>query len=344
MGRPLRRRDRPLRPAQRGERAALPPRRAASSCGSAADTPDDDLAALRAAPRRRRRRARSTVSVVETDAELAARIAVDGRRAAARCSTPDRRRAARRRATTPASPSTARRSPTTAGSSCRAGCASRRSRWTRHRHGRVPLRHNDEHERRSPAAAAGRRRCRRSCGGAGALSAAPGPPGGGSRCRRSPRTADDRADGADDALAAAVRLADDQQPGDARRQRRAPVGQRRPLELQPAVLLRARSLERHQGERDDGDEQQAERHDGQRGGPAGAGRRAARRAARRASAGSRPALSTALPPMASRASSVRPPGTSNGSTSWRTATPPASRPSDVRIQARNVRSLASVKR
>src|SRR5690606_18376453 len=40
----------------------------------------------------------------------------------------------------------------------------------------------------------------------------------------------------------------------------------------------------------------------------------------------------------------RPPGKPSSGTSWRTASPPAIKASEVRIQARNVRSLASVNR
>ena len=64
-----------------------------------------------------------------------------------------------------------------------------------------------------------------------------------------------------DPLVAAVGLAHDQQPGDARRQRRAPVGQRGALELQPAVRALVTHSSATRAKVTTATSEQAERHD-----------------------------------------------------------------------------------
>ena len=151
------------------------------------------------------------------------------------------------------------------------------------------------------------------------------------------------ADHGDRSFGAGVGLAHDEQAGDGGGEHRAPVGQAVRSYCSPPSGVVAPSFEGHEHEGDHSDQQQPAGHDRHQAG----GRQ-------RLAAAHRP-LDADPPQVAAdgehgaagdgqRASSVRAPAMSNGCTSWRTATPPASRPRAVRMYARNVRSLASVKR
>ena len=125
VGGSLRSPDRPHGPAQRDERAALPagsggdrrvlpptrPTRTSPRCATRLPSPACPWRCPTSRPTTSWRRASRATGIERL-----------------RVLTPDRRRAARRVPRRRASPSTRHRSPTTGGSSCRAGCASRRSR------------------------------------------------------------------------------------------------------------------------------------------------------------------------------------------------------------------------